>query len=40
MPESERAFIADEYATFEDRATVERVADELVAWLDSGAASR
>lgn len=35
MPEGERAFIAEEYAAFEDRETVERVADELITWLDS-----
>lgn len=40
MPESERAFLADEYAGFEDRETVERVADELIAWLDSESAPR
>jgi hypothetical protein len=35
MPSAERDFIAKEYETYEDRERVERVAEQLVAWVDA-----
>jgi hypothetical protein len=34
MPPTEREFIATEFQTYSDRDRVERVADQLISWLD------
>ena len=35
MPPTEREFIAAEYETYSDRERVERVAEQLIAWVDA-----